>query len=244
MGREYDNWRPNGGEDYLLIYTADGSGRISSERGTIETVAGDVVLYTPGEPQDYRTAKDFWSLHWVHFQPRPSWPPWMQWPVVQGVRRIHLPEGEIRESFVAAFARMLALSRRTLARAKDLAQTALEEAILWANIAAAGDDPLDPRIRKALDYVSREFQRSFSLEEVARASGLSVSRLSHLFKEETGATVRGFVESLRLQHAEQLLRVTSLSVAEVAFACGFEDPFYFSNRFRRQTGVSPREYRS
>ena len=52
-----------------------------------------------------------------------------------------------------------------------------------------------------------------------------------------------FVERHRMQHACQLLRLTSLTIAEIAAEAGYADAFYFSNRFRRYAGASPTQFR-
>lgn len=248
QGIRYGTRRPHGSGDWLLIYTIAGSGHLRTGKGETVTKEGDAILYAPEDPQEYRTAPSpgQWTLRWIHFTPRAAWVPWLHWPVNrEGIRLLHLPAGEIRDRFLAAFDQMLALFRRDLPAAMELAQNALEELILWARIAASNDPRLsiDPRIRKVLDHLSAHFREPFDLASIARLSGLSVSRFAHLFKEETGVTTRQFLELQRLQHAEQLLQMSSLSVAEIAYSVGFEDPFYFSNRFRLRTGRSPSEYR-
>jgi AraC family transcriptional regulator of arabinose operon len=52
-----------------------------------------------------------------------------------------------------------------------------------------------------------------------------------------------YVEARRIERATQLLRVTSLSVKQIAEQVGFESPFYFSLRFKKATGISPSAYR-
>ncbi|RYX86345.1 AraC family transcriptional regulator [bacterium] len=91
--------------------------------------------------------------------------------------------------------------------------------------------------------MSINLKRPFELSGVANHCGLSVSRLSHLFKAHMGESPQQFHERQRLQHATQLLRLTGLSVAEVAQEIGYADPFYFSNRFRRAFGKSPLQFR-
>lgn len=81
------------------------------------------------------------------------------------------------------------------------------------------------------------------IEALARRSGMSVSRFAHLFKDETGTTPQQYIESRRMELAGNLLCYSNLTVAEVARACGFEDPFYFSSRFKRHFALSPRAYR-
>jgi AraC family transcriptional regulator of arabinose operon len=246
--RNYTNWRPAGSGDNLLIYTAGGAGRFVSPAGAHETSEGEAVLYRPGDFQDYSTAKapGKWHLLWAHFAERPHWHALLRWPMpADGVRRLRLPNGEIREKFHSALAQAIHLSHRQFSGALDLAANALEEALLWAQISALQDHRLDvdPRVRRAIEHLSVRQEGAFCLKELARHSGLSVSRLACLFKRETGFSPQQFWERARLQRAGQLLRLTGLTVSEVAHEVGFKDPFYFSNRFRRMFGKSPSAFR-
>jgi len=241
----YTNWRPRGTGDWLLIYTEGGSGRFVTRAGKLETEPGDAALYAPGDLHDYSTAEEHWHLLWAHFVPASHWLPWLKWPEAQGLRMLHLKKGEVREQFRAAMLRMIRTVRRKLPGAQDLAANALEEALLWANVAASREPwlSMDPRVRKAIDYLGANLREPFELAKLARHCGASVSRLSYLFKRETGFSPRNYLEQQRMRHACQLLRLTSLGIAEIAVETGFADPFYFSNRFRRSERTSPSEFR-
>jgi AraC family transcriptional regulator of arabinose operon len=241
----YTNWRPHGTGDWLLIYTEGGSGRFVTAEGAFETGPGDAVLYAPGEQHDYSTATEHWRLLWVHFAPTARWRPWLRWPVARGLRMLHLRKGEVREQFRAALLRTIHMGRRKLPGALDLAGNALEEALLWAN-AAASRDPwmaMDARVRKAIDHLDANLREPFRLSSLARQCGASVSRLSWLFKRDTGLSPGQYLEQQRMRHACQLLRLTSHAIAEIAGETGYADPFYFSNRFRRFARESPTAFR-
>lgn len=248
-GRTYTNWRPHGTKDWLLIYTAGGAGYLTTASQEGKTRPGDVTLYAPGDYHDYKTDPEAgrWHLLWAHFIPKPSWHPWLRWPVGHhGVKSLHLEKGEVRDSFVGAMQRMLRIFRRRLPNARDFAVNALEEALLWAHVSASRGDWMrtDPRVRRAMDYLTANLRHPFRLETVARHCGLSASRLAHLFKTGTGTSLQQFFEQQRLWHAGQLLRLTGLGIAEVAAEVGYDDPFYFSNRFRRYAGKSPTQFRA
>jgi AraC family transcriptional regulator of arabinose operon len=246
--RSYANWRPRGTGDWLLIYTAGGAGYLTSVAKEGPTRPGDVTLYAPGELHDYKTDPDAgrWHLLWAHFLPNPSWHSWLRWPPgPHGVKCLHLEKGEIRDGFVGAMQRLIRVFRRRLPNARDFAGNALEEALLWAQVSASRGDWMraDSRVRRAMDYLTANLRQPFRLETLARHCGLSVSRLAHLFKSETGISPQQFFEQQRMWHAGQLLRVTGLGIAEVAAEVGYDDPFYFSNRFRRYSGKSPTQFR-
>lgn len=244
-GKSYTNWRPHGAGDWLLIYTEAGSGLIRAGEKTVHhTQPGEALLYETGFEQDYSTnpRAGTWRLLWAHFQPRPAWRPWLEWPLIApGTRLVDIPE-DIRPDFIAAMNRVGRFCRRK--DAVNLAMAALEEAILWGHEAASRHrlPALDERIRKARRILADEFKEPFSLPALARRCGLSVSRLSHLFKQ-TGETPQQFLEQQRISHARQLLTLTNLSIEQIAADCGYEDPFYFTKRFRRSQQMSPSEFR-
>lgn len=205
------------------------------------------MLYAPGDMHDYETSAGagHWELSWVHFRPRTTWNKFLKWPVhANGLRYLALTGNEVQADFAAAFHAMLELQRRTLPVADDLAMAALEQALIWS-YAAAGSDAshFDARVRRAADYLASHLQVPFQLETLAGQCNLSVSRLSHLFKAQLGVSPQQFLEQQRIRHACDLLRLTGMSIAEVAREVGYDDPFYFSNRFRRNLGMSPMSYR-
>jgi AraC family transcriptional regulator of arabinose operon len=141
--------------------------------------------------------------------------------------------------------RMIARRHGAQADTVEFAMNALEEALLWAQRAGEGNPHmrLDERVRKAMDYLAARPAEPFRLNVLAKHCGLSESRLSHLFREQTGETPQVYSEELRLRLAQQLLVHSGLRVNEVAAETGFADPFYFAKRFRRFSKYSPSVYR-
>lgn len=242
-GRNYSVWRPRGSGDWLLIYTLAGGGCVTAGGGRQCLSAGDVVLFAPGAKQDYSTAHDAasWHLQWVHFRPRPHWRPWLLWPEIAPLTgRVALRGMEARE-VGAGFQRMLVAHRLGGDCGDDLAMNALEEILIRCARANPGSvsPAKDERVRRALQYLAAHPDEPFLMSRLAAHCRVSGSRLSHLFKEETGTTPQRFSEKLRLDFARQLLAQTNLSIAEVGNEVGFDDPLYFSRRYRRAFGCAP-----
>lgn len=248
QGAGYANWRPRGSGDWLLIYTLGGAGTITCDGTPRLLEPGEAVLFSPGAAQDYRTDGNTgrWRLLWAHFNPRPNWRAWIRWPeAARGVGWLTLPAGEIRDGFAGAMQRAIASQRGAHADTVEFAMNALEEALLWAQRAGEGRAHLrrDERVRKAMDYLAARPAEPFRLDALAKHCGLSESRLSHLFREQTGETPQVYSEELRLRLAQQLLVHSGLRVNEVAAETGFADPFYFAKRFRKFSKCSPSAYR-
>lgn len=100
-----------------------------------------------------------------------------------------------------------------------------------------------PAVERALDRIERRLSEPLSRAELAEEAGVSESHLSRIFARDTGMSVAAFIHKRRLEWAERLLRTSRLSITDIALSVGFDDPLYFSSRFRRTYGVSPREYR-
>ena len=102
---------------------------------------------------------------------------------------------------------------------------------------------LDARVRKVQSLMGLRLHVKLSLRELAAAVSLSASRLSHLFKIQTGISPAQYLKSMRLQKAGDLLEGSNLSIKEVAVHVGL-NPSRFSESFREIHGVTPSQYRS
>jgi AraC family L-rhamnose operon regulatory protein RhaS len=91
--------------------------------------------------------------------------------------------------------------------------------------------------------LERDFWRTDDLDRVSRALGLSRRRFTQLFRELTGESWLTRVTRLRLNHASELLRVTTLSVRSIAFECGYPDLSHFYRIYRARFGTTPGGFR-
>lgn len=132
-----------------------------------------------------------------------------------------------------------------MTRRRELAQNALERLLLLAEkLCAETDTPPDARIQSAVAFIEAEFGQAHTVETLAQAVRLSASHFAHLFQRDTGVSPMQYLESVRLEQAQLLLLRTDLQIQEIASRVGFEDPFYFSTRFRRYCGSAPSAWRS
>ena len=93
-------------------------------------------------------------------------------------------------------------------------------------------------------YLADHYQNgSLMLQDVAMAVGMSNSRFSTVFAQESGKTFTEYLTALRLEKAKELLRGTDMKSSQIAFEVGYNDSHYFSYLFKKNTGMTPGEFR-
>lgn len=98
-------------------------------------------------------------------------------------------------------------------------------------------------IQEAVLYVRTHFRKPLTIDQMSDLVHLTPNYFSEYFKRQTGENFSAYVQKLRLEFALSLLRVTQLSVKEIAEESGFHSPAYFSNAFKDHYGMSPDLYR-
>ena len=98
------------------------------------------------------------------------------------------------------------------------------------------------KIEGIVDMMRENCDKTYSLAELCKISGLSSSHFRMLFKEMTGLSVVQFQNRLRMDRAKDLILSGSCNVTEAASAVGFSNVYYFSRLFRKLTGKNPSEY--
>jgi AraC family transcriptional regulator, transcriptional activator of pobA len=89
-----------------------------------------------------------------------------------------------------------------------------------------------------------QFRADLSVQDYARAIGVSAPQLTRICKKVLGSPPNDLVRQRRLLEAQRLLEYTQLSLSEIAHLSGFNDPAFFSRSFRRAYGVPPKTYRN
>jgi two-component system response regulator YesN len=101
----------------------------------------------------------------------------------------------------------------------------------------------DDRLRPAVEFIQKHYREKITLEEIARAAHLSVSRLCHLFRERMRLTIFDYLTDLRISRARSLLISTDRTCLEICYDSGFNNLSYFNRTFKQHTGMSPTQFR-
>lgn len=106
----------------------------------------------------------------------------------------------------------------------------------------ASSRPTGP-IQQVLAIMYQRHGERLTATELAKAVGLGVSRLHELFSRETGCTPAEMLAHIRLDHAEELLRRTTLPIAEIALLAGYSEQSALTRSLRKRRGTTPHVFR-
>jgi two-component system response regulator YesN len=105
-----------------------------------------------------------------------------------------------------------------------------------------GNNKVDKRIYKILNFINESFDRQISLDDAADMVGLSPAHVSRLLVSETGISFTEHLSKKRIEKACEELAEGRLSIKEISSICGYPDSNYFSRAFKKAIGITPSEY--
>jgi len=234
-------------DQYVVSVTTAGAVTYDIDRHPFEVAKGSVVVVHPNTPQHWQLRHaDRWQTTYCVFTPRPYWLPWLRLPQnPAGYTRFDAPDARTSRRIRQCFTELLRSKEQAELHRADFDLNLIERIVLLVrSLHTAQIDPMDERVRAALEHIAGHLAEPISLESLAEAAGSSRSRLAALFRDQVGQPPMAYVENQRMMRAMQLLRYTDEPIAAIAQQAGFPDPHYFSNRFRQHANCSPREYRN
>jgi len=99
------------------------------------------------------------------------------------------------------------------------------------------------KLRQITAWMAENIAEEFNLDRLAAQVGLSKFYFNRLFKSAVGVSPSHYHINLRMDEAKRLLRETKRSVVEIALDVGYSNPSHFAQLFRKETGLSPSDYR-
>jgi len=99
------------------------------------------------------------------------------------------------------------------------------------------------RLARVKEYVEGTLDGDLSLTAVARVAGMERGCFSRFFRQKTGVRFSGWVASLRIRRAMDLMRSANRSITRVAYSVGFRDVRTFERAFKRDTTMTPSAFR-
>jgi two-component system response regulator YesN len=118
----------------------------------------------------------------------------------------------------------------------------LEAKRITEAIKSQKEDNTSDLISEAKEFIKENYNEELHLKDVAMAISISPQYLSKIFKDEVGINFIDYLTTVRIEEAKKMLKQENLSIKEICFTIGYNDPNYFSRLFKKIVGVSPTEY--
>lgn len=225
--------RPKGRRDYHILYIAKGCCYLREQGEVLVAEAGSLVVYRPGEPQDYWfRGVDQSVSDYIHFSGTGCGDLLDRLGFGERINRVG--ESGLLQS---RFDRLLEARFSTEPFAADRCAALLYEYLVTAGQVRRLGAP--DRIREVCLRMQEELSAGHPVGYYAALCGLSESRFTHLFKERVGVSPKKYLLQLQVNRACTLLTSTDLPVSAVAEAVGIRDENYFCRLIRQKTGNSP-----
>ena len=99
-------------------------------------------------------------------------------------------------------------------------------------------------IMKILDYIHENYKKDIAINTLAEHVGLSYSHVRKIFNDETGENIVNYINNMRIEEAQRLLRQTNMNINDIALSLGYNNKQSFNRFFKKYVGINPGEYRS
>jgi AraC-like DNA-binding protein len=233
---------------YILIYCVEGEGWFALGDQKYIVRASQFFILPKGHSHSYGSNADNpWTIYWLHF------------------------DGEHARLFAQGFERPTDISPGTNSRIEEridlfdeifstLSKGYSKNNLIYATTSLfhflgsmkflgeyrqnAKTSKTQQVIDVAIHYMRENIERKATLQEIAAHTGLSASRFSLLFQQQTGYPPLKYFNQLKIQKACHYLDFTDMKVNQISPMLGFDDAFYFTRLFTKTMGVSPSDYRA
>lgn len=233
---------------YVWIAGVEGEGTVVSESGRAPLRAGSLRLFAPeqtfGIEGGSQVGFGAFLISFDVFREEDSRPERLHalsaeaWPKIE-TGEVALPGGRLQATVESIWRRWngAGVAQRMKARAEFL-----ELVSEWAYAAASPEYDSQMLMQQTKTFIDEHYREPLKLEQLAGMAGLSRNYYVDQFKKRYGKSVVEYMTDLRIRRAKRLMANSELKLREVAQQVGYNDEFYFSRRFKQETGVTPSAY--
>ncbi|WP_299064554.1 AraC family transcriptional regulator [uncultured Polaribacter sp.] len=238
--------RNKGSSDYIFIYCTKGKGEVIINSIKYFISPNEFFIIPKKTKHEYQADdSDPWTIYWFHFKGKTAKQLYNRYKLTDiknykvtpfSIEKIKLfekifnlfdhnnLEGQIE------YANLLSLNFISSFVYQDI----------YLEINRSNNDNIINSVKK---FLLDNLDKTFSLDEIAEKFNYSKSYLHTKFKSNTGYPIMVFFNLKKTQKACEYLNYTDLSIKEISYKIGFEDPLYFSRIFKNFMGKSPRNYK-
>jgi len=237
--------RQQGSKEFIFIYCTQGNGFLKIADHTYKVGPNQFFIIPKDTKHEYWADDNSpWSIYWMHFDGTAAQSIYERYSngtnkngtTAFDSTRIHL------------FDQIFKLFKSDYVAPKMEYATILAQGLLGSFVYADIDDDVSTNttndiLNQIMEFLNDNLDKSFKSEDISKKFNYSVSYLYTIFKKRTGYSLVHFINLKKIQRACEYLKYTDLSIKEIGYSLGFQDPLYFSRLFKKYMDHSPRAYR-
>lgn len=235
--------RRDGKNPALLFYTVSGKGELTWKGQTCVLEPGSAAVILCDSYHEYRTVPGAaWKFYWVHLDG--SGLAGYRVPLLERLTPVRVERADV---LLEHFSELAELDLRADLLSLAEASQCLSGMLLTLLRSLAQQSAAAPlrraEVSRVAEYILEHMCEPLTTDDFARVANLSRYHFIHLFSQQMGVSPYRYLQQCRVNRAQELLRTTNMSVAEVAAGVGLPDLVNFIRHFRGITGTTPAKYR-
>ncbi len=246
-GSDYlETCRPNGRQDYQLLYIASGKGYFYKNEKAKATIlpSGSIFVYAPENYQRYEFfGKHHTCVYWIHFTGEAISTLFSQYQLPISAQSFSVGSSY---HYVALFDQIIEELQKKNPCYNESMRLYFQQLLLSMG-RTQGISPKQSNTENIMEtfttYLQQHYQDPIDMDTYIRKQGYSISTFYRQFTQHIGCSPLQYLIQIRIKNAEMLLSSTNLSIGEIASMVGYENALYFSRIFAKHVGCPPSEYR-
>ncbi|MFS4481546.1 AraC family transcriptional regulator [Hyunsoonleella sp. 2307UL5-6] len=246
VANKHSRKRKKGAKEYIFIYCTKGNGEITIKNKTIHITPNHFFIIPKNTKHKYMADKKSpWSIYWFHFDGDFASAIYDRYSQTDSVNYRNIP---FSKSIIDQFSKIFDLFNNNyllnhIEYANLLSLNFISSFVYNDSDSISNIPQNDDFVDSIKEFLLNNLEKNFTLDELAKKFNYSKSYLHTKFKVKTGYPVLVFFKLKKVQKACEFLSYTDLSIKEISYKVGFDDPLYFSRTFKKFMGKSPRNYK-
>jgi len=238
--------REKGYKQHIFIYCTKGKGEICINRTITEIKPNQFFIIPKGVRHEYKADnRDPWSIYWFSFNGPIADKLYERYNRTLNENYKNIP---FSKETINYFDKIFALFNNNylenqLEYANLLSLNFISQFVYHDSESDLNKNSENTIVNAVIDFLDNNLNKKYSLDDISLKFNYSKSSLYTKFKNKTGYSIMEFFNLKKTQKACEYLNYTDLSIKEISFKVGFDDPLYFSRIFKNFMAKSPRNYR-
>ncbi len=231
---------------YVIHYITKGKGTYTVNGHTYNLQAGEGFIIYPNMLSYYEAdSEDPWSYVWVGFNGEKA-DTYLKSAGLSNNNLIFTTnKGELLCEYVEDMLNHHNINPYNELRQQGLLYLFLSTISESVSTVTAQDTDLSTNtyIKKAIEYIQNNYYNDIKITDIASYVSINRSYLTNIFTTAMGQSPKAYLITFRITRAAELLRLTDLSIGDIARSCGYIDIYTFSKAFKLIKGMSPMQFR-